>query len=75
MTNWVGNLTLSLRGEEWLSYLREFAEGLDTPEAAMLADRLEAGLSGEVEDRLTALVLAQVVQDLSDRLAQLEARR
>ena len=75
MTNWVGNLTLSLRGEEWLSYLREFAEKVDTQEAHMLVNRLEAGQSGEVEDRLTAVVLAQAVAGLSDRLAQLEARR
>ena len=54
MSTFSGNDTLVIMGEEWNHKIRAFAEGIDTPEAAMLAERLEAGLSGEVEDRLTA---------------------
>jgi hypothetical protein len=32
-------------------------------------------LSGEVEDRLTAVVLVQALADARDRLARLEARQ
>jgi len=74
MTQFLGNDTLSLLGEEWLAYLREFAEGVDTREAHMLVNRLEAGQSGEVEDRLTAVVLAQAVAGLSERLERTEGR-
>jgi len=68
MSSCQGNDTLALMGEEWNSKIREFA--------AMLSERLEAGLSGEVEDRLTAVVvLFQALADARVRLASLEARQ
>ena len=70
MTTFQGNDTLALMGEEWNRKIREFSSTVDSPEAAMLAERLEAGLSGEVEDRLTAVVLAQAIEALPERLGQ-----
>lgn len=75
MASFQGNDTLALMGEEWTHKIREFAASVDTPEAVMLSERLGAGMSGEVEDRLAVTVLAQTVADLRDRLARLEARQ
>jgi hypothetical protein len=73
MTSFANNDTLALMGEQWTAQIRAFAESVDTPEAAMLAERLGAGLSGAVEDRLAVAVLAGVVADLRERLDALEA--
>jgi hypothetical protein len=75
MSSFTGNDTLAIMGEGWNRMIRAFAGSMDTPEATMLSERLEAGLSGEVEDRLTAVVLVQALADVRDRLARLEARQ
>ena len=75
MASFQGNDTLALMGEGWTHQIREFAESLATPEARMLSERLEAGHSGEVEDRLSLVVLAQCIEELRARLARLEARQ
>jgi hypothetical protein len=73
MTTFVGNDALAILGEQWNQQIRTVAQSIGTPEAQMLASRLKAGLSGEVEDRLALAVLAGAVLDLRERVARLEA--
>jgi hypothetical protein len=48
MSSFTGNDTLAIMGEGWNRRIRAFAGSMDTPEATMLSERLEAGLSGGV---------------------------
>ena len=75
MSSFTGNDTLAIMGEGWNRRIRAFAGSMDTPEATMLSERLEAGLSGEVEDRLTAVVLVQTLADARARPPRPQARQ
>jgi hypothetical protein len=73
MSTFTNNVTLALMVEEWNAKILAAARSIDTPEAAMLAERMEAGEQGPVEDRLLEAVLAGAVVDLRQRVEALEA--